>query len=180
MQDQVFILSIQSYYKWRKWHSPGMDIGALMSQPVSDYLCSISNEAPQIRFILHLPSVTDAALLPDSSCLFCDITAQPERLDNWWCNSLGYFQTFEHWVFGPYTKQNGCCWQPAKPELTCHPFLRRYVSAGLSLFVLGLLFGWLIHTPARVEAPDPPSDSSDLLEELLLNISAEKIDALHK
>ncbi|TWW57323.1 Inactive N-acetylated-alpha-linked acidic dipeptidase-like protein 2, partial [Takifugu flavidus] len=67
-----------------------------------------------------------------------------------------------------------------KGQRRLHCFLLRYVSAGLSLFVLGLLFGWLIHTPARVEAPDPPSDSSDLLEELLLKISAEKIDALHK
>ncbi|CAG01590.1 unnamed protein product [Tetraodon nigroviridis] len=55
----------------------------------------------------------------------------------------------------------------------------RYALAGLGLFSLGLLIGWFLHTPTHTEPPDPPSDSSDLLEQLLHGISAEKINSLH-
>lgn len=65
-------------------------------------------------------------------------------------------------------------------DITCHSSSRRYASAGLGLFSLGLLIGWFLRTPAHTEPPDPPSDRSDLLEELLHRISAEKINALHK
>lgn len=51
--------------------------------------------------------------------------------------------------------------------------------AGMGLFVLGLLIGWFAHTPA-VKPPVPPSDSSDLLEELLRGITANKIDAIQR
>lgn len=69
---------------------------------------------------------------------------------------------------------------PVNADITCPSSSRRYASAGLGLFSLGLLMGWFLRTPARAEPPDPPSDGSDLLEELLRRISAEKINALHK
>lgn len=57
--------------------------------------------------------------------------------------------------------------------------LQRYFLAGVGLFILGLLIGWFAHTPTA-KAPAPPSDSSDLLEELLRGIKAEKINALQR
>lgn len=81
--------------------------------------------------------------------------------------------------FGLLRGTKGYCW-PVNADITCHPSSRRYTSAGLGLFSLGMLIGWFFCTPAHTEPPDPPSDSSDLLEELLQQISAEKINALHK
>ncbi|XP_072294093.1 inactive N-acetylated-alpha-linked acidic dipeptidase-like protein 2 [Eucyclogobius newberryi] len=59
-------------------------------------------------------------------------------------------------------------------------FLLRYFVAGVALFVLGLLIGWFIHSPASVKAKALPPESSDLLEELLTRITAEKIEALQR
>uniref|UniRef100_A0A665WQF4 N-acetylated alpha-linked acidic dipeptidase like 2 n=1 Tax=Echeneis naucrates TaxID=173247 RepID=A0A665WQF4_ECHNA len=64
-----------------------------------------------------------------------------------------------------------------KGQRRVHCFLLRYFLAAAGLFVLGLLIGWFTHTP-NVKPPVPPSDSSDLLEELLRRIAADKIDAL--
>ncbi|XP_068174930.1 inactive N-acetylated-alpha-linked acidic dipeptidase-like protein 2 [Antennarius striatus] len=55
----------------------------------------------------------------------------------------------------------------------------RHFLVGLGLFLLGILIGWFTHSPA-VKPPDPPSESSDLLEELLRRITADKINALQK
>ncbi|XP_034439527.1 inactive N-acetylated-alpha-linked acidic dipeptidase-like protein 2 [Hippoglossus hippoglossus] len=66
-----------------------------------------------------------------------------------------------------------------KGQRRLHCFLLRYFLAAVGLFVLGLLIGWFTHTQS-VKRPVPPSDSSDLLEELLKGITAEKIDALQK
>ncbi|XP_053178298.1 inactive N-acetylated-alpha-linked acidic dipeptidase-like protein 2 [Scomber japonicus] len=66
-----------------------------------------------------------------------------------------------------------------KGQRRLHCFLLRYFLAGVGLFVLGLLIGWFAHTPT-VKRPVPPSDSSDLLEELLRGITADKIDALQR
>ncbi|TDH08248.1 hypothetical protein EPR50_G00095890 [Perca flavescens] len=66
-----------------------------------------------------------------------------------------------------------------KGQRRLHCFLLRYFLAGVGLFVLGLLIGRFTHTPV-VKSPVPPSDSSDLLEELLRRITADKINALHR
>ncbi|XP_029356847.1 inactive N-acetylated-alpha-linked acidic dipeptidase-like protein 2 isoform X2 [Echeneis naucrates] len=66
-----------------------------------------------------------------------------------------------------------------KGQRRVHCFLLRYFLAAAGLFVLGLLIGWFTHTP-NVKPPVPPSDSSDLLEELLRRIAADKIDALQR
>uniref|UniRef100_UPI0037E7ACF9 inactive N-acetylated-alpha-linked acidic dipeptidase-like protein 2 n=1 Tax=Semicossyphus pulcher TaxID=241346 RepID=UPI0037E7ACF9 len=66
-----------------------------------------------------------------------------------------------------------------KGQRRLHCFLLRYFLAGVGLFVLGLLIGWFAHTPT-VKPPVPLSDSSDLLEELLRGIKADKIDALQR
>lgn len=58
-------------------------------------------------------------------------------------------------------------------------FLCRYFLAGVALFVLGALIGWFTHT-STIKSPVLPPDSSDLLEELLKGITADKIDALQK
>uniref|UniRef100_A0A3Q3KZE7 N-acetylated alpha-linked acidic dipeptidase like 2 n=1 Tax=Labrus bergylta TaxID=56723 RepID=A0A3Q3KZE7_9LABR len=62
-----------------------------------------------------------------------------------------------------------------KGQRRLHCFL--YFLAGVGLFVLGLLIGWFAHTPT-VKPPVPPSDSTDLLEDLLRGITADKINAL--
>ncbi|XP_075876073.1 inactive N-acetylated-alpha-linked acidic dipeptidase-like protein 2 [Nelusetta ayraudi] len=59
-----------------------------------------------------------------------------------------------------------------------HCFLLRYLLGTSALFVLGLLIGWFTHGSPATKAPAAPSDSSDLLEELLRRITADKIDAL--
>lgn len=61
----------------------------------------------------------------------------------------------------------------------CSLFLYRYFLAAAGLFVLGLLIGWFTHTPT-VKPSVPPADTSDLLEELLRRITADKIDALQR
>ncbi|XP_047444157.1 inactive N-acetylated-alpha-linked acidic dipeptidase-like protein 2 [Mugil cephalus] len=66
-----------------------------------------------------------------------------------------------------------------KGQRRLHCFLLRYFLAGVGLFVLGILIGWFSHT-SRVKPPIPPLDSSDLLEELLRGITADKIDALQR
>ncbi|XP_071370155.1 inactive N-acetylated-alpha-linked acidic dipeptidase-like protein 2, partial [Centroberyx affinis] len=66
-----------------------------------------------------------------------------------------------------------------KGQRRLHCFLLRYFLAGVGLFVLGLLIGRFAHAPTG-KAPVPPSDSSDLLEELLRGITADKIDALQR
>lgn len=58
--------------------------------------------------------------------------------------------------------------------------LLRYLLGTSALFVLGLLIGWFAHGSPAAKAPDAPSDSSDLLEELLRRITADKIDALQR
>lgn len=65
-----------------------------------------------------------------------------------------------------------------KGQRRLHCFLLRYLLAGLGLFFLGLVIGWFTHNPPAVKPPAPPSDSSDLLEDLLKGITADKIDAL--
>ncbi|XP_026161392.1 inactive N-acetylated-alpha-linked acidic dipeptidase-like protein 2 [Mastacembelus armatus] len=66
-----------------------------------------------------------------------------------------------------------------KGQRRLHCFLLRYFLAGLGIFVLGLLIGWFTHTPT-IKPPVPPSDSSDLLEDLLRGITADKINALQR
>ncbi|KAJ4943892.1 hypothetical protein JOQ06_006385 [Pogonophryne albipinna] len=66
-----------------------------------------------------------------------------------------------------------------KGQRKIHCFLLRYFLTGVGLFVLGLLIGWFTCTPA-VKPPSPPVDSSDLLEDLLKGITADKINALHR
>ncbi|KAM9385437.1 inactive N-acetylated-alpha-linked acidic dipeptidase-like protein 2 [Pholidichthys leucotaenia] len=66
-----------------------------------------------------------------------------------------------------------------KGQRRLHWFLLRYLAVGVGLFILGVLIGWFSHT-STVKPPHPPPDSSDLLEELLKGITAEKIDALQK
>lgn len=58
--------------------------------------------------------------------------------------------------------------------------LLRYLLGTSALFVLGLLIGWFTHGSPATKAPAAPSDSSDLLEELLRRITADKIDALQR
>lgn len=58
--------------------------------------------------------------------------------------------------------------------------LLRYLLGTSALFVLGLLIGWFTHGSPVAKAPAAPSDSSDLLEELLRRITADKIDALQR
>lgn len=58
-------------------------------------------------------------------------------------------------------------------------FVRRYVLAGVGIFVLGILIGWFTHAPMKRPAVSSP-ESSDLLEELLRGIKADKINALQK
>ncbi|KAG7514082.1 inactive N-acetylated-alpha-linked acidic dipeptidase 2 [Solea senegalensis] len=66
-----------------------------------------------------------------------------------------------------------------KGQRRLHCFLLRYFLAAAGLFVLGLLIGWFTHTPA-VKPPVLLSDSSDLLEELLRGITADKIHTLQR
>lgn len=58
--------------------------------------------------------------------------------------------------------------------------LLRYLLGTSALFVLGLVIGWFTHGSPATKAPAAPSDSSDLLEELLRRITADKIDALQR
>ncbi|KAF3691343.1 Inactive N-acetylated-alpha-linked acidic dipeptidase-like protein 2 [Channa argus] len=64
-----------------------------------------------------------------------------------------------------------------KGQRRLHCFLLRYFLGGSAFFILGLVIGWFTHTPTH-KLPVPPSDSSDLLEELLRGITADKIKAL--
>uniref|UniRef100_A0A3Q4HDK6 N-acetylated alpha-linked acidic dipeptidase like 2 n=1 Tax=Neolamprologus brichardi TaxID=32507 RepID=A0A3Q4HDK6_NEOBR len=64
-----------------------------------------------------------------------------------------------------------------KGQRRLHCFLVKYFLAGVALFVLGALIGWFTHT-STIKSPVLPPDSSDLLEELLKGITADKIDAL--
>uniref|UniRef100_A0A3B4H4J5 N-acetylated alpha-linked acidic dipeptidase like 2 n=1 Tax=Pundamilia nyererei TaxID=303518 RepID=A0A3B4H4J5_9CICH len=66
-----------------------------------------------------------------------------------------------------------------KGQRRLHCFLVKYFLAGVALFVLGALIGWFTHT-STIKSPVLPPDSSDLLEELLKGITADKIDALQK
>ncbi|XP_034035088.1 inactive N-acetylated-alpha-linked acidic dipeptidase-like protein 2 [Thalassophryne amazonica] len=66
-----------------------------------------------------------------------------------------------------------------KGQRQLHCFLLRHFLAGVGLFFLGLMIGWFAHKPSRKPLV-PPSDSSDLLEELLKGITADKIDALQR
>ncbi|KAK2836036.1 hypothetical protein Q5P01_016520 [Channa striata] len=66
-----------------------------------------------------------------------------------------------------------------KGQRRLHCFLLRYFLGASGLFILGLLIGWFTHTPTR-KLPVPQSDSSDLLEDLLKEITADKINALQR
>ncbi|XP_067370328.1 inactive N-acetylated-alpha-linked acidic dipeptidase-like protein 2 isoform X2 [Channa argus] len=66
-----------------------------------------------------------------------------------------------------------------KGQRRLHCFLLRYFLGGSAFFILGLVIGWFTHTPTH-KLPVPPSDSSDLLEELLRGITADKIKALQR
>ncbi|CAJ1059676.1 inactive N-acetylated-alpha-linked acidic dipeptidase-like protein 2 [Xyrichtys novacula] len=66
-----------------------------------------------------------------------------------------------------------------KGQRRLHCFVLRYFLAGAGLFILGLLIGWFAHTPT-IKPLVRPSDSSDLLEELLKVIKADKINALQR
>uniref|UniRef100_A0A668RXR1 N-acetylated alpha-linked acidic dipeptidase like 2 n=1 Tax=Oreochromis aureus TaxID=47969 RepID=A0A668RXR1_OREAU len=63
-----------------------------------------------------------------------------------------------------------------KGQRRLHCFLVKYFLAGVALFVLGALIGWFTHT-STIKSPVLPPDSSDLLEELLKGITADKIDS---
>lgn len=65
-----------------------------------------------------------------------------------------------------------------KGQRRLHCFLLRYLAAGVALFVLGFLIGWFLHSPSSVKPKALAPESSDLLEELLTRISADKIEAL--
>uniref|UniRef100_A0A3Q1BZI3 N-acetylated alpha-linked acidic dipeptidase like 2 n=1 Tax=Amphiprion ocellaris TaxID=80972 RepID=A0A3Q1BZI3_AMPOC len=66
-----------------------------------------------------------------------------------------------------------------KGQRRLHCFLVRYLLAGVGLFLLGVLIGWFTHT-STIKPPIQPPDSSDLLEDLLRRITADKIDALQR
>ncbi|XP_029988604.1 inactive N-acetylated-alpha-linked acidic dipeptidase-like protein 2 [Sphaeramia orbicularis] len=66
-----------------------------------------------------------------------------------------------------------------KGQRRLHCFLLRYFLGGIGLFILGLLIGWFTHTPTVKRTASLP-ESSDLLEELLKGITADKIDALQR
>ncbi|KAK7889274.1 hypothetical protein WMY93_024834 [Mugilogobius chulae] len=68
----------------------------------------------------------------------------------------------------------------SKGQRRLHCFLLRYFVAGVALFVLGLLIGWFLHSPSSVKPKALPPESSDVLEELLTRITAEKIEALQR
>lgn len=84
--------------------------------------------------------------------------------------------------FGPEPKRRKKrkCVPSLHSSQTLLLILLRYLLAGLGLFFLGLVIGWFTHNPPAMKPPAPPSDSSDLLEELLKGITADKIDALQK
>lgn len=67
-----------------------------------------------------------------------------------------------------------------KGQRRLHCFLLRYFLGGVGLFVLGILIGWFVHTPTSVKPKVLAPESSDLLEELLKKISADKINALQR
>ncbi|KAL1022463.1 hypothetical protein UPYG_G00028010, partial [Umbra pygmaea] len=67
---------------------------------------------------------------------------------------------------------------PPKGERRCSCSLFRYLLAGIGLFILGLLIGHYAHR-AKLPTPEPPTHT-DILEELLRNITATKIQALHR
>ncbi|XP_056133870.1 inactive N-acetylated-alpha-linked acidic dipeptidase-like protein 2 [Lampris incognitus] len=66
-----------------------------------------------------------------------------------------------------------------KGQWRLHCFMLRYLLAGVGLFGLGLLIGRFTYTPTG-KPPVPQSDGSDLLEDLLRGITADKIEALQR
>jgi len=66
------------------------------------------------------------------------------------------------------------------PLIGClSPPLYRYLLAGVCLFMAGLLIGRLTRSPA--DGPSlPPMDSTDLLEDLLEGITADRIKTLQR
>ncbi|KAM4628730.1 inactive N-acetylated-alpha-linked acidic dipeptidase-like protein 2 [Polymixia lowei] len=66
-----------------------------------------------------------------------------------------------------------------KGQWRLHCFLLRYLLAGVGLFILGLLIGRFAHTPTGKPSVPLP-DTSDLLEEILGGITADKIEALQR
>ncbi|KAM9480457.1 inactive N-acetylated-alpha-linked acidic dipeptidase-like protein 2 isoform 2-T2 [Salvelinus alpinus] len=67
---------------------------------------------------------------------------------------------------------------PPKGQRRSSCSLVKYLLAGVGLFILGLLIGHYAHITDK-PTPEPPTDT-DLLEELLKDITAEKIQALHR
>uniref|UniRef100_A0A8C8GK87 Inactive N-acetylated-alpha-linked acidic dipeptidase-like protein 2 n=1 Tax=Oncorhynchus tshawytscha TaxID=74940 RepID=A0A8C8GK87_ONCTS len=67
---------------------------------------------------------------------------------------------------------------PPKGQRRSSCSLVKYLLAGVGLFILGLLIGHYAHSTDK-PTPEPPTDT-DLLEELLRDITAEKIQALHR
>ncbi|KAJ7992853.1 hypothetical protein DPEC_G00266370 [Dallia pectoralis] len=67
---------------------------------------------------------------------------------------------------------------PPKGQQRSSCSLVRYLLAGIGIFILGLLIGHYIHRTEQ-PIPEPPTDT-DILEELLRDITATKIQALHR
>uniref|UniRef100_A0A3P8XYI9 N-acetylated alpha-linked acidic dipeptidase like 2 n=1 Tax=Esox lucius TaxID=8010 RepID=A0A3P8XYI9_ESOLU len=67
---------------------------------------------------------------------------------------------------------------PPKGQRRSSCSLVRYLLAGTGLFILGLLIGHYAHRTDK-PTPEPPADT-DILEELLRDITATKIQALHR
>lgn len=65
-----------------------------------------------------------------------------------------------------------------KGQRRLHCFLLRYLAVGVAVFVVGFLIGWFLHAPASAKPKVLSPESSDLLEDLLKRISADKIEAL--
>ncbi|XP_028300449.1 inactive N-acetylated-alpha-linked acidic dipeptidase-like protein 2 isoform X2 [Gouania willdenowi] len=70
---------------------------------------------------------------------------------------------------------------PAHKGQRIHGHVIRYLLVGFGLFTLGVLTGWFTHTSTiKDKAPASPTDGSDLLEELLKGITADKINSLQR
>ncbi|XP_067085551.1 inactive N-acetylated-alpha-linked acidic dipeptidase-like protein 2 [Osmerus mordax] len=72
---------------------------------------------------------------------------------------------------------------PTSPGLraraSAEPAAIWYFLGAAGIFILGILIGHYAKTP-DAQAPTPPTDTTDLLEEVLCDITADKIQALHR